>query len=385
MNLIERKKDMVLGNEDIEILYSIPQFPILFGTTQQSQDKDKYATMEWGISKGSGMIQLTKLIPLEELYSISHNSGIGKVWAEHHLRFAEFIHEYRQGEGILEIGGGNGILNSVYTENFGKIKWTIVEPSSVNKAENCRAEYINAFYDRNLDVSGIQFDTLVHSHLIEHQYDLGEFMSLNADILGEGKRMIFSMPNLKEWVKKKYSNALNFEHTYFITEEYIDWMLVKNGFRIIEKQKYNEDHSLFYVAEKEKSQSSKLKTNIDFAALYKENKQIFCEYIKYYQDTVSRFNEELRKNDTRVYLFGAHIFSQMLIEFGLDTSYIECILDNDTLKQGKRLYGTSLNVRSPKILKDQQKPIIILKTAAYADEIKEDILKNINANTVFWE
>lgn len=384
MDMIKRKKDMILGHEDIEPIFSIPEFPILFGTTLQDRDMDEYATMEWGISKGSGMIQLTQLVPLEKLYSSSHNSGIGKMWTNHHSEFAEFIHEYHQGEGILEIGGGNGILNSAYTEKYGKTGWYIIEPSNVHKAEGCTAKYINAFYGRGFHAGRICFDTLVHSHLIEHQYDLNEFMELNADILDKGKRMIFSMPNMKEWVKRKYSNALNFEHTYFITEEYVDWMLLKNDFKILEKRRYCDDHSLFYAVEKENKNSS-IVEKMDFDALYQENMQLFSGYIKFFQDTVTQFNDGLKQHNARVYLFGGHIFSQMLIEFGLDTSNIECILDNDSLKQGKRLYGTDLYVKSPCILKNQQNPIVILKTAAYAKEIKEDILENINAGTIFWE
>ena len=34
-------------------------------------------------------------------------------------------------------------------------------------------------------------------------------------------------------------------------------------------------------------------------------------------------------NDQSIYLFGAHVFAQCLIEFGLDTSSIVCLLDND--------------------------------------------------------
>ena len=62
-----------------------------------------------------------------------------------------------------------------------------------------------------------------------------------------------------------------------------------------------------------------------------------------------------------------------------------CLLDNDTNKQTKRLYGTNLFVKSPTVLKDVERPIIILKAGVYNDEIKNDIIVNINPKTVFWE
>ena len=88
-------------------------------------------------------------------------------------------------------------------------------------------------------------------------------------------------------------------------------------------------------------------------------------------------------NEQSIYLFGAHVFAQYLIEFGLDTSRIVCLLDNDINKQGKRLYGTNMMVKSPKVLTDIKNPIIILKAGVYDDEIKRDILENINKDVKF--
>ena len=83
------------------------------------------------------------------------------------------------------------------------------------------------------------------------------------------------------------------------------------------------------------------------------------------------------------FIFGAHIFTQYLIKFGLDEGLFANILDNDHRKIGNRLYGTDLTVRSPKILKDIENPVLVLKAAQYTEEIKKDILENINPNTKF--
>ena len=89
------------------------------------------------------------------------------------------------------------------------------------------------------------------------------------------------------------------------------------------------------------------------------------------------------KTYQNVYLFGAHIFSQMLIFNGLDISLIKNILDNDKKKHNQYLYGTKIKVVGPKNLRKVDKPIIILRAAQYSNEIKKDILKNINYKTRF--
>jgi len=60
-----------------------------------------------------------------------------------------------------------------------------------------------------------------------------------------------------------------------------------------------------------------------------------------------------------------------------------CLLDNDPQKHGKRLYGTHLKVASPKVLQDVSSPMVILKAGVYNEEIKRDIMENINDRVIF--
>ena len=142
-----------------------------------------------------------------------------------------------------------------------------------------------------------------------------------------------------------------------------------------------DDHSIFYSAIKDnKVHSTKLPHD-----LYEKNKHLYTQYINYHQKLISEMNIKINQAAGPVYLFGAHVFAQYLIEMGLDTTSIVSLLDNDVNKQGKRLYGTNLLVQSPKILADLKDPFVILKAGVYNNEIKNDILNNINATTTFLE
>lgn len=380
--MIIRAKDVYLGNEDLEPIYTMKHFPVYCGVTDQEPAEDRYEDMKWMISGESGMIQLGELIPLSELYSVSHNSSYGGIWRKHHDEFSGFLHKYIGRRGVLEIGGGNGILNAMYNAKFGGGGiWTIIEPSSVDRVAGCQASYVKSLWDDRLDLRGIEYDTLVHSHLMEHQYDLNGFMELNSKVLSFGDRMVFALPDLKNWLRKKYSNALFFEHTYLISEEYIDGILGRYGFKILDKYYFNQGHSIFYATEKcEKT----VEVSLDYRHLYRRNRGDFEGFVEYFKEQVSRYNELTAERD-EVYLFGAHIFSQMLLHFGLNTNNIRSILDNDPLKQGRRLYGTIFSVASPRVLSGKKEPVVILNAGAYTEEIKSDILNNINGGTVVIE
>jgi hypothetical protein len=196
-----------------------------------------------------------------------------------------------------------------------------------------------------------------------------------------GKKLVFSLPNLQRMLEKKYTNCINFEHTVFLTEPYIEYLLSKHGFRLIDKAYFMEDHSIFYSAVRDPSVVLiELQPN-----LYAQNRQIYEEYVGYHEAMIRDLNQKIQEAITPVYLFGAHIFSQYLIVNGLATDKVVNILDNDVNKQGRRLYGTSLVVQSPKVLRNLANPIVILKAGIYNQEIKEDILANINSMVTFLE
>jgi hypothetical protein len=206
-------------------------------------------------------------------------------------------------------------------------------------------------------------------------------MSDLVSYMEEGKLLIFSLPNLQKMLEKKYTNCINFEHTVFLTEPYIEYLLIKHGFRLIDKEYFLEDHSIFYSAVRDASLSPiNLQPN-----LYAQNRLIYDEYVRYHESLIKNLNQQVNDTVGPLYLFGAHIFSQYLIANGLATDRIDYILDNDPKKQGKRLYGTNLVVQSPKILGDIEIPTVILKAGIYNDEIKEDIFNNINAKVRFLE
>ena len=375
MQKINRDSEILTGLKDLETLHSIEKFPIFMGCTSKPKSEDLFAEQTWQISKNNGIIQLKSLLPLEILYPEHHNAGIiGNTWIEHHKKFGEFILKFGS-KSILEIGGSHGIL-AKYCMEKKKLKWTILEPNPI-PIKNCKAKFIKGFFD-NKFINREPIDAIVHSHVFEHIYSPLDFMKEISNKLDINQRLMFSIPNMNVMLKKKYTNCLNFEHTFFINESLADYLVTSNNFFIQEKKYFKDDHSIFYSCIKKNNVKTKhLPKNS-----YEENKKSFNEFISYHTELVRKLNSNIDKKK-EVFLFGAHIFSQYLIMLGLSTKNIKCILDNDKDKQNKRLYGTDLFVKSPKSLKEISNPLVILKAGTYNDEIKEDILKNINSNTDF--
>lgn len=373
----ERTKSLLTGKRNLEHLHTFENFPVFMGCVDSPEDEDVVADMVWDICRDTGLIQLRKLIPLEILYKNQHNDGTGKIWKEHYLAFAQFLYKY-QPKNILEIGGAHDQIARNYLTLDSSIKWTIVEPNPEHIGDS-QIKVIKGWFDDKFVIDE-HFDTIIHSHVFEHTYEPIVFIEHIAKFMKKGDRHIFTFPNLLPMLKLNWTNCLNFEHTVFLTEEITEYILKKNGFVILEKQYYGSPHSIFYATEK-------VETSLDVGPMdnkYEEYKKVFMNYVNFHLDMIKELNENIEASDSPVYLFGAHIFSQTLIQFGLKTDKLVSILDNSQIKQGKRLYGTRFMIESPKVLKGRGKVNLILKAGGYNEEIKKDVLENINPQVTFW-
>lgn len=378
MELIERNHCAVTLEKDLEHLHTFREFPVFMGCTAQPAELDLKADMEWQISLHSGSVQLKKLLPLEVLYPDSHGAGcVGRLWDRHHSAFAQALSRVAP-KSVFEIGGAHGILATKYRQH-GEVPWTILEPNP-SPVQGCPARFIKGFFDERFSCSD-SFDVVVHSHLFEHVYHPAEFMRHLGSFVPEGKHLVFSLPNMQAMLERKYTNCINFEHTVLLTEPHIEFLLSQNGFRTVAREYFLEDHSIFYAAVRDGGVAAASLPR----GLYSRYRELYLEYLRYHKQLIEKLNRDIRDCGRPVYLFGAHVFSQYLIAFGLDTGPIVSLLDNDPNKQGKRLYGTPLQVSSPKALEGVENPLVILKAGVYNEEVRQDILTNINPGTRFLE
>jgi SAM-dependent methyltransferase len=377
IDLINRNKSCITGNTKLEHLYTFKDFPIFMGCTDKEPKNDLLADMSWFIDPISGFVQLTKLIPLDILYMDQHMDATGATWARYNIALSEFIIKNFDGD-ILEIGGGSGKLANLILANSENVnKYIVVEPNPMFQ-ENEKLKVVKTFFNQNLVLNEKTVRTVVLSQVLEHVYDPRDFLSQIFNFLPLGGKFIFGYPNLEYLFSNKFTNAINFEHTFLMTEYFVDYLLAESGFKILSKNNY-ENHSHFYCVEK----VDFLKNSIILENKYDYYKKMFNDFINHHLELVKELNDKINETDNPVFLFGAHIFSQYLLSFGLNGSKIRNILDNSQIKQGKRLYGTNIKVLSPSILSNYKEPIVILKAGLYNKEIMDDIWQNINKKTIF--
>lgn len=367
-----RKQCFLCKSKNLKEIGKIKNFPIYMGSTKQKIEEDAYEDLIFQKCCNCGSSQIKNLIPLDVLYKYSHSNAVGNTWNSHHSQFSEFASSFVSGN-VVEIGGSNLIVaNNLSTRDH--VKSITVYDNSIHY-EKISSEKINVVA-KFFDASEMSSDTncVIHTHLIEHLYDPVEEIKKIGDRLTAGDYMIFSAPLIDNMLKMFYTNAMNFEHTYLLCDKKVKNIVNRCGFKIIKKRKFS-DYCNFYACQKVENIPNIEKQNYLDEILIKN-------FINHHDKEVGKILKEIDAKD-KTFIFGAHIFTQFLLKFGLKEDLFSCVLDNDKTKIGNRLYGTNLKINSPKILKNYDSPVVVLKAAQYTNEIKHDIINNINPNVRF--
>jgi len=358
--MTERNYCILDNHTPVKELFTIEKFPVFMGCVDTPAEEDLFFDQVWGVSD-NGLVQLKTLIDPNILYENSHTPGsVGKIWQQHHKRFFDFIWDNSEGvEKYLEIGGASGSLWNNFSTLESEFSYEIIEPSYQESSDE-RLKYIRGFYEKQSFDN--EYKCIIHSHVFEHVYNPIKFLEkIFEDLTDDGVQFI-SIPNMRYWLKQGYTNTINFEHTYYLDEFVLEHVLAKSGFCI--DKKVVDTHSIFVKAVKS-SDIGRIDLNFDYS------KDLFLDYIYKLKNDVFNLSDNICQN---VYLFGSHVFSQTLLNLGLEEDKIISILDNDIEKIGKRLYGTNLITESPKILKDVDHPIVILRSGIYNTEIENQLL-----------
>lgn len=374
---IIRNSSLTTSNNNLEHLYSLKKFPVFIGATNAPHTSDIKLNMDWDICTDSGCIQLREPVDPKLIYSSYHSEALGETWRRHHNEFVNFVEKFVKSK-VLEVGGSNGHIANMLLKKHNEIEYTIVEPNPICKS-NDKLTVLDDFFDHNFASDrACQYDLVLHSHTLEHAYDPIGFIKGISVCTMEGGYQVLSIPNLKRYMEKFYTNCLNFEHTYFLTQDLLISMMSAYNFVLIESKEF-EEHSLFFTFQK----SSGTKA-IPIPDNYREHKLLFKNYIKHHISEVERLNKIISNCNNQIFLFGAHVFSQYLINLGLKTDKISYIIDNSINKEGKRLYGTDIYIKLPNAIKNIESPIVILKAGQYQEEVKKQLM-TINKSTFIIE
>jgi len=368
-NLHMIRKTCLLCDSELSDLFCF-EMPVYMGINHRPEEKSISENMVFASCKKCGEVQMRNLIDLDILYQANHNNGvIGKTWEEHYIDFARFMKHDVKDRRVVEISDPSAKLPKILD---GFKSWTIIEPNA-EQIDIPKVNFVNEFFDRPLEKKA---DVIVHSHLLEHMYDPIKFLGDCSASMNLTSDMYISVPNLEYILQEKYSpnNILHFEHTYYMNDKILEFMLRKNNLFVVRAENYK-NHSRFYHVKK-MNMKQKDPPVVDVA-------QDFLKCYRKHKRSISHINRVIEAyKDIDWYIFGSHVSSQFYLKNGLDEKSFKGTLDNSSFKQGFKLYGTELETFSPEKIKDSGKVGVVCSHAGiYYPEIKKQ-LESLNDEAI---
>ena len=357
-----RKNCAICENNNLVDFLTIKQMPAFMGVTEEVNIGVK-ADMVFCECLSCKNVQLRNLLDLELIYSINHNTEtVGELWTKHYESFLNFVDKGFDNKNILEVGDPSAKiakLTDVYN------KWVIVEKNPDFDSSD-KVEFIDKFFEEDFTIDD-KVDVIVHSHFFEHLYEPLNFLKKCHSILSDDGDMYFSIPDLRYFLEGDFlpNSILQFEHTYFIDETYLEILCSKTGFVIVNSERYN-NHSIFFHLKKGNNSKNYFIDDII------SNK--FVDKYERLLNKIESINKEI-ENDENVYLYGSHVTSQSYIFNGLNINKIHGLLDGSSAKIGKYLYGTNLLTYDPLSIKSSEKITVICShMGIYKNEISDRLI-----------
>jgi len=328
----------------MNILFEFEKFPLSVCTQEgslSSKERLIKATIE---EDEQGLITFLPFVDPKDIYLEQHNSSIGEMWRGHNDLFAEYVFSYEK-EKVTDVGGGSGNIYKSYTQYNNNVKWKIIDLNPTLTGTN--VEVIRGLYDPSYIQEG---ETVITSHFLEHLADLKGFLTGLRE--RNPKQHIFTLPNFEQYAKGNYSATLMFEHPYYLTEDYLNYILATTGWEIVDKQ-YYKNHSIFFSTKPTTPTQVKTKLNC---------REDICKFLNYMQARADKL-----KDIPRFYVFGAHYTYYYLLNMGISPEQVIAVVDNDPKKQNKRMYGTTTRVISPQEMEEGAS--IFVEMGPYNEEI----------------
>jgi hypothetical protein len=337
------------------------------------------------------LVQLLDIVDKEYLFkNYFYMTSASKPIVEHFKKYAQDVYDKflqdKNNSFVVEIGSNDGSLLSEFKKLGSQILG--IEPATnlSNLANQSNITTKNTFFSSQVSkdiVKSRNASIVVANNVIAHVEDLQDLMYGIKILIGNDGVFIFEVPYLVDLIKKLEFDTIYHEHlSYFsilpllkLVEQFgleifdIQKQLVHGGtLRIFVSQKdnYSVNNSVKVFLNKEH------KLGLDKIEFYHK----FSTHVKELKKNLIKLLIQLKKENKSLLGYGAPAKGNVLLNYcGINTNFLDCIIDTTPLKQGKYTPGMHIPIVAPKNLKNTD--VALLLAWNYEPEIllKEKIFR----------
>ena len=203
-------------------------------------------------------------------------------------------------------------------------------------------------------------DILIVRHILEHVYDLGKFTSALKLLTSDNGYIVFEIPDCTRSLELFDYTMLWEEHLYYFTPFTLEIILNICGFELIRFENYDYPFENSMVAVTRVSEQQTVKIAEETLHIEILRGEQYGKKFEKYRTKFRKLFIEYRQNNGKIALLGAGHLACMFIWLFQLQEYIECVIDDNPLKQGLFMPASRLPILHSNSLLEQNISLCLL-------------------------
>jgi SAM-dependent methyltransferase len=330
------------------------------------------------------LVQITETVSPEVLFcqNYPYFSSVSKALMKHFGDSARNILESRKlgaGSLVVEAASNDGYMLKHFVDAGVPVLGIDPADGPATKAQQSGVNTLNTFFTKELAEKlydeGTRADVFLGNNVLAHVADLNGFTSGVARLLKDDGVAVIECPYLLNLIDHCEFDTIYHQHLCYFSITALVNLFRRHGLSLneVELTAIHGGSLRLFIEKKENVGESVTK-------LLRREKELGVDGLTYYESFAARVEklktdlisllDRLKGEGKRIAGYGAAAKGCTLLSYcGVDSKYLDYIVDLNPVKQGRYFTGTDLKIEPPtKILEDRPEVVMIIAWN-FADEI----------------
>lgn len=212
-------------------------------------------------------------------------------------------------------------------------------------------------------------DIFIARHIMEHSYDVRQFIKLSKRLITSKGYIIFEIPDCQRAFEKYDYTTIWEQHTTYFTGETFRNSFSLNGLSLVyfERMPYSIEDSYVGIAQINGAPSPMTLKDENLKIEISRAQEFAREYLNT-KNKIKKFFADCQKNEGKVALFGGGHMSCTFLNFFELKDFIEFVVDDNPNMRGLFMPGSRLPIFESKMIYDEAIKLCVLTLSATSEE-----------------